>query len=51
MDEHDGDVEPEVAEDAEFETEGFPILDDEDAEADTDADSDGLDIDPDESEL
>ena len=47
MNEHDDDLEAEVQEDAEFETEEFPILDDEDVEA---ADED-VDIDPDESEL
>jgi hypothetical protein len=51
MDEHDDDLEPEVEEDAEFETEAFPILDDEDVETEPDEDADDLDIDPDESEL
>jgi hypothetical protein len=49
MNEHDDDIEPEVEEDAEFETEEFPILDDE--ESDESVDADDLDIDPDESEL
>ena len=49
MNEHDDDVEPEVREDVELETEEFPILDDEDADEGEDADR--LDIDPDESEL
>jgi hypothetical protein len=48
MDEHDDDVEPEVEEDVEFETEEFPILDE---DAEETADVDDLDIDPDESEL
>jgi hypothetical protein len=48
MNEHDDDVEPEVDEDAEIETEGFPILDDDSAELDDVADPD---IDPDDSEL
>jgi hypothetical protein len=48
MDEHDDDVEPEVEEDMEFETEEFPILDE---DAEENADVDDLDIDPDESEL
>lgn len=38
-----------LQEDAEFETEEFPILDDEETEEDEDTDD--LDIDPDESEL
>jgi hypothetical protein len=50
MNEHDDDVEPEVEEDVEFETEEFPILED-DENAGTDADAEELDIDPDESEL
>jgi hypothetical protein len=49
MNEHDDDIEPEVEEDVEFETEEFPILDDE--ESDEGEDADELDIDPDESEL
>ena len=49
MDEHDDDVEPEVEEDTEFETEEFPILEDDDADEGKDADE--RDIDPDESEL
>jgi hypothetical protein len=49
MDEHDDDVEPEVEENAEFETEEFPTLDDDDADEGEDAEE--LDIDPDESEL
>ena len=48
MNEHDDDVEPEVEKDVEFETEEFPILDEDAEEA---ADVDDLDIDPDESEL
>jgi hypothetical protein len=48
MNEHDDDVEPEVEEGTEFETEEFPMLDDEDAD---ESDADELDIDPDESEL
>lgn len=48
MDEHDDDVEPEVEEDVEFETEEFPILDEDAEEV---ADVDDLDLDPDESEL
>ena len=51
MDEHDDDLEPEVEEDTEFETEAFPILDDEDDETEPDEDADDLHIDPDESEL
>ena len=49
MNEHDDDLEPEVAEDAEIETEKFPILDDEDVEPGDDDDRD--DVDRDESEL
>ena len=48
MNEHDDDVEPEVEEDAEFETEEFPILEE---DVDEGEDADDLDIDPDESEL
>jgi len=50
MDEHDDDLEPEVSEDAGFETEEFPTLDD-DENPDEVEDEDDLDIDPDESEL
>jgi hypothetical protein len=50
MNEHDDDIEPEVQEDVEFETEEFPILD-EDADVEDEDDEDELDIDPDESEL
>ena len=49
MDEHDDDVEPEVEEDALFETEEFSILEDDDGDEGKDAEE--LDIDPDESEL
>lgn len=49
MDEHDDDLEPEVEEDVDFESQEFPILEDEDAGVDPDVDE--LDIDPDESEL
>jgi hypothetical protein len=48
MDEHDDDIEPEVEEDVEFETEEFPILEDDEEVDDT---AEDLDIDPDESEL
>ena len=51
MDEHDDDVEPEVEEDSEFETETFSILDDEADETEPDEDAGDLHIDPDESEL
>jgi len=51
MDEHDDDVEPEVEEDAEFETEAFPVFGDEDDETEPDEDTGDLVIDPDESEL
>ena len=50
MNEHDDDIEPEVGEDADFETEDFAILDD-DEDPDEVEDEDDLDIDPDESEL
>ena len=52
MNEHDDDVEPEVEEDAEIETEDFPILPDE-VDVDDDSTIDDLlkDIDPDESEI
>jgi hypothetical protein len=50
MNEHDDDVEPEVEEDVEFETEEFPIRDDDDDADELDG-ADDLDIDPDESEL
>jgi hypothetical protein len=51
MNEHDDDLEPEVAEDAEIEVEDFPILDDEAVDAGgDDADAD-VELDPDESEL
>ena len=45
MNEHDDDVEPEVEEDVEFETEEFPILDD-DEDGDELDDPDDLDNDP-----
>lgn len=51
MDEHDDDVEPEVEEGVEFETEEFPILDEDAEEAEEAEDTDDLEIDPDESEL
>ena len=44
MNEHDDDVESEVDEDVEFETEEFPILDD-DEDADELDDAEDLDID------
>ena len=50
MDEHEDDIEPEVDEDADIETEEFPILDDEDDVGDLNEDED-LDIDSDESEI
>ena len=50
MDEHDDDIEPEVEEDAAFEVEEFPILDD-DEDGDELDDAEDLDIDPDETEL
>jgi hypothetical protein len=43
MNEHDDDAEPEVEEDVEFETEAFPISDD-DEDADELDDADDLDI-------
>jgi hypothetical protein len=49
MNEHEDDLEPEVEEGFEIETEEYPILEEEDAEVDPDADQ--PDIDPDESEL
>ena len=51
MNEHDDDLEPDVEEDAEFETEEFPILEDEDVSEGENVDEEDLDIDPDESEL
>ena len=51
MNEHEDDIEPEVDDDADIETEEFPILDEDAEELDEDDDLDDLDIDPDESEL
>lgn len=51
MDEHEDDIEPEVDEDADIETEEFPILDEDEEDLDEVEDVDDLDIDPDESEL
>jgi hypothetical protein len=48
MNEHDDDIEPEVEEHVEIETEEFPILEDDEEPGDT---ADDMDIDPDESEL
>lgn len=50
MDEHDDDVEAEVDEDAEFETEEFPILEEDEDDSGIE-ELDELDLDPDESEL
>jgi hypothetical protein len=51
MNEHDDDVEPEVEEDVEFETEEFPILDEDTGDLSGVGEDEELDIDPDESEL
>ena len=51
MNEHDDDVESEVEEGGEFETEEFPLLDDEEADEDDDDEDEDDDLDPDESEL
>ncbi len=49
--EHDDDLEPEVDEDAEFESETYAILEDDEGTGVIDDVDDDLDIDPDESEI